>query len=138
MMQLEAALHLPCTLNTVAPPAQKQAQNRAAPASAAWVLEECEPCAPLGMWPEHSSAWTGPGEVKSGMVLGRRQACCQGPYLCPCQQKRGRMKPTHVLGGSLIFIVLDSWDQSTQVGREGGDNCLRGRIAIGQGGMVLN
>ena len=66
MTQLEAALDLPCTLNTVAPPAQKQAQNRAAPASAAWVLEECEPCAPLGMWPEHSSAWTGLGEGRSG------------------------------------------------------------------------
>ncbi len=66
MTQLEAALDLPCTLNTVAPPAQKQAQNRAAPASAAWVLEEWGPCAPLGMWPERSSAWTGPGEGRSG------------------------------------------------------------------------
>ena len=66
MTQLEAALHLPCTLNTVAPQAQKQAQNRAAPASAVWVLEEWGPCAPLGMWPERSSAWTGPGEGRSG------------------------------------------------------------------------
>ena len=130
MTQLEAALDLPCTLKTVAP----QAQHRAAPASAAWVLEEWGPCAPLGMWPERSSAWTGPGEGRSGeetTVLSRSLPL-------PMSAEAGRMKPTAVWGGSLIFIVLDSWDQRKQGGWGGGMTVCQGWMAIGQGGMVLN
>ena len=100
MTQLEAALDLPCTLNTVAPPAQKQAQNRAAPASAAWVFEECEPCAALGMWPVHSSAWTGPGEVKSGMDGAGEEASLLSRSLpLPMSAEAGKDEANTRVGG---------------------------------------
>ena len=91
MTQLEAALDLPCTLKTVAP----QAQHRAAPASAVCVLEEWGPCAPLGMWPERSSAWTGPGEGRSGeetTVLSRSLPL-------PMSAEAGKEETDSCLGG---------------------------------------
>ena len=73
------------------------------------------------------------------MVVGRRKASCQGPYLCPSQQEQGRMKPTNlcVCVGTLIFIVMEFWDQSKE-GEVREVISMRGWIALGQGGMFLN
>lgn len=107
--QLAAALRLTCTLNTMAPQAQKEARSWAAPARAAMVREDVAHTPPR-MSPEPSATWIGPRGGRSGKALGRKEPCGRGLYLCPLQEKQQRMKPTKECEVTQLYCV-GCWGQ---------------------------
>lgn len=108
--QLAAALRLTCTLNTMAPQAQKEARSWAAPARAAMVREDVGHSVSPQMSPEPSAAWIGPWGGRSGKALGRKEPCGRGLYLCPLQEKQQRMKPTKECEVTQLYCV-GCWGQ---------------------------
>lgn len=108
--QLAAALRLTCTLNTMAPQAQKEARSWAAPARAAMVREDVGHSVSPQMGPEPSAAWIGPRGGRSGKALGRKEPCGRGLYLCPLQEKQQRMKPTKECEVTQLYCV-GCWGQ---------------------------